>query len=322
MELYKITICPVNSFCSPLQSDTFFGAFCWSYLHLYGEEKLKKLIQNYKTANPEIIFSNAFFKGFLPAPFSGIIKTGDENASLSKQEKYQKYIEKKKAENLAYLPLEKFNLTINGEYDKIPSNCQEPMEEQKVMVWRNLVGRETGTVGSVDSGESLFEMEETFYSGEYDVYLYSSLDVKVLEETLEEMFFSGIGAKRSVGKGAFRITKRLEVFQEFQIPAEPNGFLALSNFIPGKEDPTEGYYQAFVKYPKLSESSSEGDSPFKKPLIFLNAGSVFYDNPVRNYYGSCIERIALKENKISDQIIVGAYTIAIPCILPKELGLN
>ena len=98
MELYKITICPVNSFCSPLQSDTFFGAFCWSYLHLYGEEKLKKLIQNYKTANPEIIFSNAFFKGFLPAPFSGIIKTGDENVSLSQQEKYQKYIEKKIAE--------------------------------------------------------------------------------------------------------------------------------------------------------------------------------------------------------------------------------
>lgn len=68
MSLYKIKIKPVSSFCSPLQSDTFFGAFCWSYLYQYGEHVLKELIYHYKNGIPDIIFSNAFPSGTLPMP--------------------------------------------------------------------------------------------------------------------------------------------------------------------------------------------------------------------------------------------------------------
>lgn len=307
--LYKITVEPVTAFCSPLQSDTFFGAFCWSYLFRYGEKALQELIFHAKSRNPDIIFSNAFPSGCLPMPI-GISRAGEKQSNSTKQERYQAYIEEKKQEHLSKITLDDFNRIING----MPGAFSDDVDtEIKIMSWRNMVSRESGTVENVEGESHLFEVEEIYSKGNFDIYIYSTLEKEVLNCTLKEMFRSGIGAQRSVGKGAFKISDELILFDGFKIPEKQNAFVALSNFIPGKEDPTEGYYEAFVKYPKVSQISSEGDSPFKKPLIFLKAGSVFYDQPVNDFYGSCMERIAIKSGVVSNEIVIGAYTIAIPC---------
>ena len=95
----------------------------------------------------------------------------------------------------------------------------------------------------------------------------------------------------------------------------PDSFVALFNFVPGRDDPTDGFYKAFVKYPKVSYTENPEDSPFKKSILFLQAGSIFKAQPVKEIYGSCVENIALKDGVVSDRIIIGAYTIAIPCCL-------
>ena len=315
MNLYKITIKPITSFCSPLQSDTFFGAFCWSYLYRYGEPALKKLIFHYKAGRPDIIFSNAFPNGYLPMPLGlSTLRKGATDNLLSKQERYQAYIEKKRNEHISMITLDDFNQIINCQYPVCFSDT-DTASEYKIMSWRNMVSRESGTVENSDSESHLFEIDETFVSRNLDIYIFSTLEREILSHTLEDMFFLGIGAQRSVGKGAFQILSGPELFNDFKNPENSNAFVALSNFIPHKGDPIKGYYEAFVKYPKISYLSSKGDSPFKKPLIFIKAGSVFFDQPVMPFYGSCIENVALKNGKISDEIIIGAYTIAVPCYI-------
>lgn len=312
MNLYKIVIKPVTSFCSPLQSDTFFGAFCWSYLHKYGEEALQEMICHSKTGRPDIIFSNAFPEGRLPMPAGIYNFRKSENGILSKQERYEQYIIHKKESRLATITLKEFNSIINGTETPYSDGSNS---ELTTVSWRNMVSREAGSVESIEGAGSLFEAEETFTKENYDIYICSSLERNVLDSTLDGMFKAGIGAQRSIGKGAFDIVGALEKFDGFEIPPKPNGFVALSNFIPQRGDPTEGYYRTLIKYPKLSYVSAEEDSPFKKPFIFLKAGSVFCTHPVKEFYGSCIERVALKGGIVSDEIVIGAYTVAIPCYL-------
>lgn len=317
MNLFKITIEPVSSFCSPLQSDTLFGAFCWSYLYGYGESALHKLIDHYKKGMPDIIFSNAFSAGRLPMPvgMDGPVARG---ALLeTKQERYRRYIADKNRKQMADVSLDEFNSIING-YNRVPlkdsGDSQGPRIEPQ-MEWRNMVSRGTDRTENIDGAGSLFEVEQYFAEGFFDIYISSTFDRVVLEGILAEMFRYGIGAQRSVGKGGFRLKGGVEQFQGFVYPDNPNAFVSLSNFIPQRNDPAEGYYKAFVKYPKVSDTKNPDDSPFKKPVIFLQAGSVFKTQPVKEFYGSCIEKIALKGGMVSDEIIIGAYTIAVPCQL-------
>lgn len=315
MLLYKITIRPLSSYCSPLQSDTFFGAFCWSYLYEYGEDALNSLIDNYKNGKPDIIFSNAFPSGQLPMPAQTASSMKNSCIPSTKLERYQKYIADKKRKQAATIPLYMFNQIITDNMDSMRS-MEAPLPEQKTdihMEWRNIVSRLSNKTENINNTSSLFEATQYFTDGTFDIYISSTFDPLILETVLKSMFRYGIGAQRSVGKGAFEMEGGVKIFHEFQTPSKPNAFVALSNFVPHKNDPVYGYYKAFVKYPKLSNTTSSHDSPFKKPLIFLKAGSVFKDSPVREFYGSCIQNIALQNGTVSSSIIIGAYTIAIPC---------
>lgn len=317
MNLYKITIRPISSYCSPLQSDTLFGAFCWSYLYGYGENALDKLIDHYKSGVPDIIFSNAFPSGKLPVPV-GLNESVKERASLAtKQERYKRYIADKNRKQASFISLEGFNDIINGQAETaLKGNSMDSGTKEKPQSeWRNMVSRETDTVENIDGASSLFEVEQYFAEGAFDIYIYSSFDEMLLENVLTEMFNYGIGAQRSVGKGGFRLEGRVERFGGFRFPLNPDSFVALSNFVPGRDDPTDGFYKVFVKYPKVSYTENPEDSPFKKPILFLQAGSNFRVQPVKEIYGSCVENIALKDGAVSDRIIIGAYTIAIPCCL-------
>jgi len=315
MNLYKITIKPISSYCSPLQSDTLFGAFCWSYLYEYGESALQKLINNYKNGVPDIIFSNAFPSNRLPMPV-GLNESMEETTLLeTKQERYKKYITDKSQKQTATISLDRFNDMINGNRraEELDNGCTLEPREEPWLEWRNMVSRETDAVENIDGASSLFEVEQFFTEDLFDIYLYATFTPVILKDVLTKMFSYGIGAQRSVGKGGFQLEGEVEPFCGFRYPLEPNGFVALSNFVPQRDDPTEGNYRAFVKYPKVSYTEKSEDSPFKKPIIFLQAGSVFRVQPVKKFYGSCVEHIALKDGAVSDEIIIGAYTIAIPC---------
>lgn len=311
MTIYKAVIKPLSSFVSPLQNDTLFGAFCWSYSYKYGEDELLKLIESCQASKPPIIFSCAFPQGFLPLPFGIFDASNDYQNIVGKSERQKAYQANKKVKNARYVSLEIFNNILNGNYANFKSGVQGE-QTIEAMTMHNMVDRMSDTVQNIDGAGSLFEKNELFAKAEtrYDVYMLSSLPTEVLEGTLSLMFDLGIGGDKSTGKGSFAL-QAFEVFKGFNSPAKANGFIALSNFIPKETDPVNGSYKTFVKYPRVDREFAQTETPFKKPLLFLKSGSVFKDAEPREFYGSCISNVS----PISHNIITNAFTIAVGAVV-------
>ena len=308
MQLYKAVIKPKTSFISELQSDTFFGAFCWSYVYIYGEEELRKLLNDCWDNKPPIIFSNGFPSGTLPLPLGIFDEDNDFDKIHDKNERQKAYQNNKKIKKARFVTLDKFNEIINGKINGF-TKCLVNEEKIKITVPHNMVSRDSGIVENTDGAGNLFNTEESFIGNKttYDIYILSSLDFEVLHKCIELMFDLGIGASKSTGKGSFELIE-LNYFNGFNIPDNPNSYIALSNFIPNEDDPIEGYYKTFVKFPMLDREFSNSESAFKKPLLFIQSGANFYTNDTRTYYGKCIKDVSIR----SKDITINACTIAIP----------
>ena len=67
-----------------------------------------------------------------------------------------------------------------------------------------------------------------------------------------------------------------------------------------------------MKYGKLGEAFASDVNPFKKPLIMLDAGAVFYDSPCREWYGRLVEGISPARETVAQ------YGFALP--VPMRLA--
>lgn len=311
MILYKAVIKPRSSFISLLQGDTLFGGFCWSYVYLKGEKALKELLQS---EIPAIIFSNAFPAGYVPLPLGTFDPNNDYKKLESKLERKEAYENNKKIKNAKYVSVEAFNNILLGKSEGI---TKAAADNQYIVAstMHNMVSRERQYVENIEGAGNLYELEEMYMkpSGLFDIYILTSLPEKEVKTTLEMMFLLGIGGKKSIGKGQFEL-KSFEMFQGFAKSKEANGFVALSNFIPSADDPTEGYYKTFVKYPKLDREFANSEVPFKTPVLFIKAGSVFKTEEVKPYYGRNISNVALHNS----DIIISGHTIAIPILISSD----
>ena len=312
MKRYRIVIRPIMSFSSPLQSDTLFGAFCWSYRYSYGEEALTKLLDEMKKGRPSVIFSNAFPKGALPLPLGIRDTLADFEKIENKEERRKAYQNHKKIKSAKYVTKEWFEKICKGDYAGFTTGLVDD-GVQEATVMHNMVSRDAGIVkkNEDDQGGNLYEEDEFFMETgrEYVVYIDSSLEEETLKQVVQLMFLLGIGKNKSIGKGAFEI---LEWHQEDKLTVEnANAFVALSNFVPAKHDPVEGQYKIITKYGKLDREYASSDHPFKKPILFLQAGAVFREENVREYYGRCVENVS-----VIDGVVVNGYTMVVPMKLP------
>lgn len=307
MQLYRITVKPIMSFSSQLQSDTFFGAFCWSYRYYCSETELEHLLKAMREGKPPVIFSNAFPKDTLPLPL-GIRDTSMNFENIEKKEERKRAFQNhKKLKGARFVRREWFEKIMAGDYNGFTAGlAADGYQEQTVI--HNMVSRQAGTVLKLEESGNLYDESEIFTDAgqEYDIYLLSSLDSGILKEVIERMFLLGIGKNKSVGKGAFEVTAWME---EPPLPTvnNANGYMALSNFVPARQDPTEGWYKTLVKYGKLDREYAASEIPFKKPVLFLQAGAVFYDDMVKEYYGRCLEGVSIRK-----EIVTSGYTIAVP----------
>lgn len=307
MQLYRITVKPVMSFSSQLQSDTFFGAFCWNYRYYCGETELEYMLKGMREGHPSVIFSNAFPKDTLPLPL-GIRDTSMNFEDIEKKEERKRAFQNhKKLKGARFVRREWFEKIMEGDYNGFTAGLAEDgYQEQTVM--HNMVSRQAGTVMKLGESGNLYDESEVFTDAEqeYDIYLLSSLDSPILKEVIERMFLLGIGRNKSVGKGAFEVKAWLEE-PPFTPANNTNGYMALSNFVPARHDPTDGWYKTLVKYGKLDREYAASEIPFKKPVLFLQAGAVFYDDEVKEYYGKCLEGVSIRK-----EIVTSGYTIAMP----------
>lgn len=308
MKRYRIVIRPIMSFSSPLQSDTLFGAFCWSYRYSYGEEALTELLDAMKKGSHLVIFSNAFPKSTLPLPLGIRDTLADFEKIENKEERRKAYQNHKKIKSAKYVEKDWFEKICKGDYAGFTKGLvDEGVQEATVM--HNMVSRDVGIVKKNEDDQSgnLYDEDEFFMEAgrEYDVYMDSSLEEETLKQVVQLMFLLGIGKNKSIGKGAFEL---LEWHQENKLFIEnANAFVTLSNFVPAKNDPVNGQYKIITKYGKLDREYASSDIPFKKPILFLQAGAVFYEENVREYYGRCVENVSVMEG-----VVVSGYAMVVP----------
>ncbi|MEO2069680.1 MAG: type III-A CRISPR-associated RAMP protein Csm4 [Desulfurobacteriaceae bacterium] len=274
MKTVKITVKPETSFITPLQSDTIFGEFCWQYRYRYGKERLEELLGNYDE-NPFIIFSDGFPKGFFPIPKFPMKKNpledGDSEiyAALKKFKKVR-FISEKLFKNFKSMD-ELFELFLN-EWEK------KSLENFLFSFWKTedqvhvSIDRFLGTARE----GALFETKEMFFDIEH-LNIYARFDDEKIGENdigevLEIIGTFGFGAKKSWGKGKFKVEEVKEV--SFCEPKDANYFVSLSTGLP-KEKEIEDFYAEFItKYPKHGNDVCSG-SIFKRPVLLTSSGSVF-----------------------------------------------
>ena len=313
MVLYKANIKPLASFASPLQSDTFFGAFCWSYRYLYGEDELVGLLKKSMNEIPQIIFSNAFPAGYLPLPMGIYDQDRERYGNVEKSEAKKAYEKNKKYKKYSLIRKDQFMDIQKGMWRGY-SEYLGSEQITEIEIPHNMISRMSGNVNESEEGGNLFVTSEFFVEDgkTFDLYILSELDKDCIRQVLTLMFELGIGADKSTGKGCFELLEFV-VEKELCFLEGANAYMAISNFIPASNDPVNGWYKTFVKNGKLDREYAAGQFPFKKPLMYIQSGAVFKTEDIKSYYGTFMEDIA-----VINGVVVNACTIAIPMIIPEK----
>ena len=307
MHLYRAEIQPLAAFSTELQSDTLFGAFCWSYKYRKGEKALEELLQDMRGEVPRIIFSNAFPEGSLPLPLGIRDMSADFDRITGKKERKEAYQHHKIVKNARFISLDRFKEVSKGDTDGFTESLKEDKTVQQTAI-HNMVSRLSGTVHKIEESGNLYE-EDLIYSdleSKYHVYILSDMPEAEIKNTVELMLMLGLRKKKSTGKGAFSLN-RWEEMPLFSCVEKCNAFMALSNFVPANDNPTTGFYKTLVKYGKLDREYAASETPFKKPLMFIKAGAVFRTNSYKLFYGRIVTDVARYPG-----VIVNGYTIAVP----------
>lgn len=125
-----------------------------------------------------------------------------------------------------------------------------------------MVNRETGA-------STKWSCDESWLDGDYHFYIYSNIfDLADIQKLTELVLKSGLGAKRSVGKGQFNLLGVEEVGHIGNQVDNPNGYMVISDYIPNKDDSTLGIYTA-----RVYRGATAGVE--KAPIVIINAGSKF-----------------------------------------------
>lgn len=310
MRTYLITLRVPSGFITPWHADTIFGHLCWTAERNDGFQHFSSasdLIDLYRHDEPPFILSDGFPAGLLPAPVTLknlYSRTEDDKIDL------KKYDLMKRAKKAEYITKDEFLSFLKGEAPEL-SDVGSTKGFISSTVLHNTISRFTNTTGNQGG---LYETEEK-YAPNSEIQIYIKIkngfedDVRLLFEMLAQ---SSYGAKKSIGKGALSIKsfEPYDTFDEICANAKISGFVTLSHFVPAVDNPVNGAYKTMIKYGKLGEEKTFCGQPFKKPLIMLQPGSVFYTDSIRPYYGTMLGNIS----EADSSVVQYAYAFAVPVI--------
>lgn len=341
MTIYKLTIRPLTSFRTPLQSDTIFGHLMWALRYTEGEGALVDFLTRYRDGEPPLLVSAGFPEGTLPVPVLPPVPGDPEEGNRNLANEVVGGMLHEAMEEDRYLPLPQWcELAPNLSAKKLQELRQEAQAElhrlreteQTRFVTHTAVDRITS---SAREGQ-LFVSNETFYGPGriFDVWhkvLAQDDDlVARLNRWWRWVQRNGFGRRKSAGHGAFRIEGDGLIEADAELPqvANPNGFVTLSAWIPRRGDPTKVTYRTRVKRGKLAETLAL-PSPWKKPLLMLKPGAVARlpngEKTVREWYGRMVQDMHWVGESVPDRqkeavrnVVQYGYAFPLPVHLPKE----
>ena len=316
MKTYKLTIRPLTSFRTPLQSDTIFGHLLWALRYIEGEDALVQFLARYCDGDPPLLVSAGFPEGTLPVPVLRPEPKDPEEKKHNPANEVVGAMLHKALEDDRYLPLPQWHQlaqnvsvrTLKGLLNDARMRLRELKKEERVYpITRTAVDRITG---SAREGR-LFVADETFYGPGRKFEIWHKLDEgddKLLGRLTRWWRWierNGFGRRKSTGHGAFRIVGEglVEAGAELPRVANPNGFVTLSAWVPKTDDPANVTYRTRVKRGKLAEALAL-PSPWKKPLLMLEPGAVARlakeDGELREWYGGLVAGVHWPDPDIPD----------------------
>ncbi len=320
MLTYRVTLRPRSATLSPWQADTLFGHLCWLVLYREGEGALNDLLDRYRQGAPPLLFSNGFPEGCLPRP---LLPSPGIPTEATKRARVRAMQEAKAGKGVRWVSPDEFDAFRRGERVTLGPRPKLVIERTELKNQINRLTFGTTPVEDGSAGGNLYDVNELAYvrvSGPERIGLNVCVYVRAQDEAwaekarewLEELSQGGYGAKKASGYGHFEVAG-WDPFASFDQPLpDANGFISLSNWVPARQDPSDGFYTTMVKYGKLGEELARSDNPFKFPLIMLAAGSSFRaQRPIRRWYGRLVQKVA----PLDERIVQYGYAFAVPARL-------
>lgn len=303
MTTYRVSFEIVSSVRTPFQSDTIFGHLCWAIRFLFGEEKLRKWLEEFPSS--PTLLSNAFPEKLFPRPLCRPLppkKASEQFPSAPEKLDIDFLIKRKKIKKINFISENWFwenqhHLSpsiLLSHLSAIDEESEMDIKTENLLISHNRFNRNTGRA---DEG-GLYDFEEIFYAKKnknrlnmWFLIKTQTLSKDEIEKILSYLEWNGFGADNSSGKGVIKILK----LEEFIIPSCPqaNAVISLANFYPSSPECLNGYYNILTKFGKLGGTFASGYNPFKKPLIMVEAGALILDSNYTpdKHYGSLVNDV-------------------------------
>lgn len=323
MKLYCLKLRPLSAWRTPWQADTLAGLLCWAMARKEGSETLRReVLDKCAAGNPPFVLSDAFPEGFLPVP------------ETVRFQDFPPGVERKKVKRAYLLPIDAFRRTQSGQTLSIDDLAADETFLKSAQT-HNTLDRTTDTTAE---GSGPFQKEETFLvkRGNNNVKInvrdvednnvpclnvYARIEdgfVERLFELFQELAATGFGADVSTGKGQFELVSDFEDAGWLD-ENQTNGIVSLSTFHPATDDPTEGFWQTFVKYGKVGPDFGL-ENVFKRPLLMLQPGACFKTDTLRPFIGRAVamnELLATPERetlrRARAEVFHIAFGLSVPC---------
>lgn len=309
MKDYRLQIRLLAPLGTPWQSDTVFGHLAWHMAHGYGESAVRDFLEPFRAGTPPFVLSDGFPGDLLPRPLLLV--------PVSRCASAVEYAAARVRRKSLFVSQDDFSALRKGTqvaWQPVPHPWVS-FQIPHAAIHRHSETT-TGPEGE-ESGNFFLTDVETLADGD-SLCLYLRADdewATKVPEMLAKIAPLGFGRDRSVGAGAFEVLQ-VQPYDGFGALPNANGFISLSSYCPARQDPTQGRWRVRLKYGKLGEHAGAGN-PFKRPLVQLEPGAVFFTGgPPRPYYGRAIPNLAPG----FPEAIQCCYTLAVPCVLPSELG--
>lgn len=298
MTLWKVLFKPLSPFTSKIEVYTLFGALCWGYKLLFGEERLLEFLEKFKNDPPFLLSSPLpHFNDLILFPMPQIEEGFLDDSELP-------YPEKKEYKKIKYIPQNLFLEYLEGkirtqgeiflklkELKKNENECSLKNLLEKPFIFNsNILQASINRLTWTTTGGNLINTPAYWYSS-FIVYVLqrdSQFDIEILKKLFELV---SLGGNKSIGWGHVKIVKIEEdkALNGYLEPRSEFFYILSPTFIDPSFEIEESYYQLFI-YTGLIENFYERltHSLLKRRFIYLSSGSQIKTGQIKACYGGLI----------------------------------